>query len=166
MDQMPIFFYLSSGRTLSTSGERTVNGRTTSSTLRVTVSVMVTATGELLKAMIIFKGKTRARIETREFPTYPIEILYACQDRARMDECVMRSWIQLVLKPYVEQAPPCVQPVLFLDSFRCHMMASVVNDIQDLGVQIKTIPGGCTGLCQPIDIGIGKPLKSRAQHLW
>lgn len=83
-----------------------------------------------------------------------------------MDERVMRSWIQLVLKPYVEGAPPGVQPVLFLDSFRCHMMASVVNNIQDLGVQIKTIPGGCTGLCQPIDIGIGKPLKSRAWHLW
>ena len=33
-------------------------------------------------------------------------------------------------------------------------------------MQIETIPGGCTGLCQLIDIGIGKPLKSRAQHLW
>jgi DDE superfamily endonuclease len=73
----------------------------------------------------------------------------------------------MVLKPYVEGAPPGIQPVLFLDSYQCHMMASVVNDIQqDLGVQIETIPGGCTGLCQPIDIGIGKPLKSRAQHLW
>ena len=167
MDQTPIFFDMSSGRTLNTSGERTVNGRTTSSsTLRVTVSVTATASGELLQPMIIFKGKPGARIETREFPTYPIENLYACQERAWMDERVMRSWVRTVLKPYVEGAPPGVQPVIFLDSYRCHMMASVVNDIQDLGVQIETIPGGCTGLCQPIDIGIGKPLKSRARHSW
>ncbi len=67
----------------------------------------------------------------------------------------------------MEGAPPGVQPVPFLDSFRCHMMASVVNDMQDLGVHLKTIACGCTGgLCQPIDIGIGKPLESRAWHLW
>ena len=42
-------------------------------------------------------------------------------------------------------------------------MASVGNDIQDLGVQIETIPGGLTGLCWPIDIGIGKPSKFRAR---
>ena len=75
---------------------------------------------------------------------------------------VMRNWVHMVLKPYVEQAPPGGQPFVFLDSCCCHMMASVVNDFQDLGVQIETIPGGCTGLCQPISIGIGKPLKSQA----
>jgi hypothetical protein len=64
-------------------------------------------------------------------------------------------WVRLVLKPYVEEAPPGVQPLILLDSYCCHLMASVVNVINDLGVQIETIPGGCTGLCQPIDIGIG-----------
>ena len=65
------------------SGEQTVNGRTTSlSTLQVTVTVTVTASGELLKPMIVFKGKPGVRIETREFPSYRIENLYACQDQA------------------------------------------------------------------------------------
>ena len=45
-------------------------------------------------------------------------------------------------------------------------MASVVDKISELGVQVEHIPGGCTGLCQPIDIGIGKPLKSRVRNLW
>lgn len=56
------------------------------------------------------------------------------------------------MKPYV------LQPVLLLDSYRCHMMARIVNDIQVLGVEILRIPGACRGLCQPVDIGIGKPL--------
>ncbi len=46
------------------------------------------------------------------------------------------------------------------------MMASIVNNIQDPGVKILHIPGGCTGLCQPVDIDIGKPLKTRARQPW
>jgi hypothetical protein len=66
-----------------------------------------------------------------------------------MEKCVMRMWVRLVLKPYVEMAPGNIQPVLLLDSYRCHMMTSIVNDIQDLGVEFLHIPGGCTGLCEP-----------------
>ncbi len=52
-------------------------------------------------------------------------------------------------------------PLLILDSYRCHMMASVVSKIQELGVEVKHIPGGCTSLCQPVDVGFNKPFKSR-----
>ena len=44
------------------------------------------------------------------------------------------------------------------------MMASVVQKIQqELGVEVKHIPGGCTFLCQPVDVGFNKPFKDR---LW
>ena len=51
-------------------------------------------------------------------------------------------WVDMVLKPYVDKALEDVVPILFLDSYRCHMMNSVVDAIQDLGVQVKHIPGG------------------------
>ncbi len=145
-----------------------MNGRTSSSsTLRVIVAVTITASGKFLKPLIIFKGKPGARIESREFPTFDASNFYACQERAWMDERVMKMWIRLVLRPYVETAPAKIQPVLLLDSYRCHMMATIVQDIEDSGVKIINIlPGGCTGLCQPVDIGIGKLLKSRARHHW
>ena len=69
-------------------------------------------------------------------------------------------WVKMVLKPYVDAAPQNVVPLLFLDSYHCHMMNSVVNAIQNLGVEVKHIPGGCTSLCQPVDIGINKPFKA------
>jgi hypothetical protein len=34
------------------------------------------------------------------------------------------------------------------------MMAGVVTRIQILGVEVVHIPGGCTSLCQPVDIGV------------
>jgi hypothetical protein len=57
-------------------------------------------------------------------------------------------------------------PILFLDSYRCHMMASVMSKIQDLGVEVQHIPGGCTSLCQPIDIGVNEPFKNRLHSKW
>ena len=55
-------------------------------------------------------------------------------------------------------------PYLALDSYQCHMMQSVVHAIQDLGVEVLHIPGGCTGLCQPLDFGVNKPLKKIVQE--
>ncbi len=46
------------------------------------------------------------------------------------------------------------------------MMASVVYKTQELGVKVKHIPGGCTSLCQLVDIGFNKPFKSRVQKMW
>ena len=56
--------------------------------------------------------------------------------------------------------------VLLLDSYRCHMMSSVTKKIADLGIEIRHIPGGTTGLCQPIDVGIGRPFKNRIRNKW
>ena len=52
-----------------------------------------------------------------------------------------------ILKPYVAIAWEHVIPLLILDSYHCHMMASVVTRIQELRIEVKHIPGGCTSLC-------------------
>jgi hypothetical protein len=46
------------------------------------------------------------------------------------------------------------------------MMASVVGKISELGIEVIHIPGGCTGLCQPLDVGMNKPFKHRVRDLW
>ena len=84
---------------------------------------------------------------------YPEGMIYACQDNAWMDERVMLMWVNMALKPYVDTAPEKVVPLLFLplshDEFGC-----------------QHIPGGCTSLCQPIDIGINKPFKAFLHKAW
>ena len=85
-----------------------------------------------------------------------------------MDERCMLIWVDQILGPYlaVNTPPPGVQPVILLDSYQCHMMASVVSKISALGVEVIHIPGRCTGLCQPLDVGINRPFKSCIQQLW
>ena len=70
-----------------------------------------------------------------------------------MDETVILAQVAQVLQPYVDTAPEDIIPILIIDSYRCHMMTSVVQKIQELGEEIKHIPGGCTSLCQPVDAG-------------
>ena len=46
------------------------------------------------------------------------------------------------------------------------MMVSVVMRIQELGIEVKHIPGGCTSLCQPVDVGFNKPFKDWVRRQW
>ena len=59
MDQTPLFFSMTPRRTLAQTGSRTVNVRSSSSsTMRVTVAVTITADGGVLKPMIVYKGSS------------------------------------------------------------------------------------------------------------
>ena len=80
----------------------------------------------------------------------------------------MGQWVDNVLSAYLLANPPLegVIPVLLLDSYRCHMMASVVSRIEALGVEVIHIPGGCTGLCQPLDVGVNRAFKARVRRMW
>ena len=167
MNQTPVPFGYDPKSTLELIGRRTVHVRkSTSDTKRATLALTVTASGKALIPLIVFKRKPNGRIVTCEFPTYPEGLEYACQDNTWMDERVMLLWVEKVLKPYVEAAPDGIIPILFLDSYRCHMMSSVVDSIQALGVEVEHIPGGCTYLCQPVDVGINKPFKKQLRDRW
>jgi hypothetical protein len=122
-------------------GVRTVQVCTsTNDTKRAMVAVTITSLGFLLPSMVVFKGNPNGRITKTEFCYYPTNHQYRCQDNAWMDEGVMIAWINKVLKPYIANAPEDIIPLLILDSYRCHMMGSVVQRIQELGIEVRHIP--------------------------
>ena len=169
MDQTPVYFSYHRNKTLAKHGIKTVHLRiSTSDTRRATCALTCTAAGDFLSPMMIYKGKAKGHIATREFQHHDPSSLYACQDIAWMDEVCMLRWVDEILKPYlkVNPPPPGIVPVILFDAYRCHMMASVTDAIAELGIETIHIPGGCTGLTQPLDVGINKPLKSRVRVLW
>jgi hypothetical protein len=169
MDQTPLHFSYHSSHTLEKRGTRTINVRKSSNgTKRATAALTVTAAGDFLTPMIVFKGKPDGTIAARELPTLDPTSIYACQEAAWMDERCMIMWVDEIFSPYLAANPPPegVQPVLLLDSYRCHMMASVVSRIEALGVLVIHIPGGCTGLTQPLDVGINRSFKARCRRRW
>jgi hypothetical protein len=76
-----------------------------------------------------------------------------------------KAWFDKVTM-LVAMAPVGIIPILFLDSFKLHLLGSVANPIQGLGVEFEIIPPGCTGLVQPIDAGINKPFKANMRKIY
>ena len=124
----------------------------------------------MLPPFLIFKGKPIKRIVMREFSTFSTQAQYACQNKAWMDEARMHVWVQVILKPWKEARdsnnPSMQPPIIILDAYRVHQMGSVVNHIQMMGIEVLHILAGCTYLCQPIDVGINKPIKCGLGDKW
>ena len=120
----------------------------------------------MLPPLLIFKGAANGRITKEELTTYPESGHYLCQPKAWMDEQVMTKWTDLVLIPWKNAKLPGVVPSLILDAYCVHMMGNIVNQIQSLGIEVVHIPGGCTYLCQPVDVGINKTIKSGMRDKW
>ena len=71
----------------------------------------------------------------------------------------MNLLIGLVLIPRKNTRKLGIVPLLILGAYIVHMMGSIVNRIQSLGIKVQHIPGGCTWLCQPTDIRVNCLIK-------
>jgi hypothetical protein len=72
----------------------------------------------------------------------------------------------LGVDPLEDSRDPGVILVLILDVYCIHMMGSVVNCIQSLGIEVQHIPAGCTYLWQPVDVEINHPIKKEMTDQW
>ena len=82
----------------------------------------------------------------------------------------MHVWIDLILQPFKDEQDARdldgSPAILTLDVYYIQMMGSVVNQIQSMGIEVIHILESCTYLCQPVDAGIKKPLKSAMHKRW
>ncbi len=70
-------------QTINQRGAHTINMRTgTDDSKHCTVALTVTASGEMLMPMVVYKGTRHGRIATRELHDHPQEIKYAMQPKA------------------------------------------------------------------------------------
>jgi hypothetical protein len=167
MDQTNVYFKQSPKRTIDMKGARTVHMRMgADDSKRCTVAFTVTSSGRKIAPMIVYPAVPGGVIERRELPTHPTGMHYTVQKKGWFDKHVMLEWVNNVLAPYVVTAPPDVIPLLLLDSFKVHLKGTITNAIQALGVEIKFIPAGCTGLVQPINVGFNEPFKTYMTHLY
>jgi len=116
--------------------------------------------------MVVYEGTENGTIKKRELQHHHPTCIYETQENAWIDERVMLRWAEDVLAPYGALTPPGIIPIILMDSYRCHIMASVVNVIQDLGCEVVHIPGSCTALVQPLNVGYNKPFKVRIYAAW
>ena len=167
MDETAVVFDMSPEYTYDKKGSKTITIRTTGGEKkRATVSITITASGKVLKPHIIYKGKPEGLISESELPRHPKGAVYSTQVNAWMDETVFYTWIDSVLVPHINTAPEGIEPLLIMDGCRVHKMKGVNERLSELGVRVELLPPGCTGLLQPVDVGINRTFKAVMRRQW
>jgi DDE superfamily endonuclease len=55
---------------------------------------------------------------------------------------------------------------LLLDEYKVHLTGRVHAEFIRLNTEVDILPGGYTSRLQPMDVGLNKPFKSYARHLF
>lgn len=169
MDETPVPFYYGGTSTLEKKGTRTVHMHAVGEKMRATLFVAIDKSGEMMSPFLVFKGTPNGRIEKKELVTFSKDAFYCCQKNAWCDEKVMIHWIDTAFKAWVQMRRaqyPGVTPLLVMDAHTVHFLRSVVNRIENMGCDVLFIPAGCTYLCQPVDVGMNRPLKRELKLQW
>lgn len=158
MDEVPMVFDTVPSTTLNKRGEKDVRVKTTGGEKkRYTAVLSVSAAGEFLPTMVIFRGKRDPKdVEI------PRGWVVCFNDKAWMREDVMIRWVKEILRPYTQRR----QALLVMDSFSAHITANVRAELDRINAYPAIIPGGCTSKAQPLDVVINKPYKDRIRKFW
>ena len=163
MDETAVYLNCSPSRTVHQKGEKTVSimiGGTSSR--RFTLAVTVAMDGTKLPLFVIFKGVPGGRVEKQLTAELPEGVVGCVQRKGWMDNRTMNIWYESVFKPYVSGCTE--RSGLLLDDFKCHRSAELQTKMDEANADRYMIPPHYTGLLQPCDVGINKPLKDRLKE--
>lgn len=153
MDVTPVCFDMPSGTTIDRRGKREIIVCGTGAhKRRLTVTLVCTAAGEMLKPSITFKAKTDCLLKT----------LNVSNADAVVDSHLMIQWIRRVLLTHTQGH----HALLVFNTFRGHLTDDVVQKLAENNITHITIPGGCTSKVQPLDVSINKPFKDYLCGAW
>ena len=120
---------------------------------QVTVAACVSASGQSIPPLIIWKRKTMtADMAVGEIPGTQ----YQCSDKGWMNSTIFYSWFK---KLFLRYAPASRPLLLLLDGHSSHYCPDAINLAAEMGVIIFTLPPNTTHLTQPLDKGVFGPFK-------
>lgn len=97
----------------------------------------------------------RKRIPNEAFPK---GIVVRAQEKGWMDDELVLDWIKSVWQNR-PGAMLAKRSLLVLDSFRGHLTDRVKKQLGSIRTDMAVIPGGLTGVLQPLDVSINRPFK-------
>jgi hypothetical protein len=144
----------------------------------------VSAAGNLLPPHCVYEGKT-SRSTPSEFATSRKEcdnanfrfVFSGKTGNHWSNQKTMREWADDVLAPYLAQKkaelglPPSQKALLTWDVWAVHRSAELGDWMRENhpNILIDFVPGGCTSVGQPLDVGLNRPFKHAvkvAYHSW
>lgn len=161
MDETPVWFDMPYNKTLAKTGSKTVAIRTCGGEKkRVSVVLCVSADGQKLKPLVIFRGKRMDKSLT-----VPDNIITCMQENAWMSDAGMKIWRDKCFLPHIKRQRQ-TKTLLALDMFKPHIAEDFLQSLRQNGVSPAVILAGITSLAQPLDVCINKPFKDRLRFSW
>ena len=146
-----------------------------------TVVVGISAAGDALPFQVIYGGKSKRSLPTttsmqyKEAQQLGFEICYSNTDTYWSTFDLMCSYVSNILVPYWSRqkelvaAPPDQECILQLDVWSVHKSLAFRTWLSKTypWIKYRFVPGNCTGIAQPCDVGVQRPFKlavKRSQH--
>lgn len=187
MDQTPLPFEYLSGRTYALKGDKTIWVKATKSgwdKRQATIMLTVFADGvPRVPPVIIFRGSDNLEEQERyygeERKRYDNRVVVWFNEKGYANESIMLKWFVTYLIPALNNderqvvegpaTPDGTSPLLegppnpsiiVLDAAKFHRTDAVLECLRSWDIKASLIPGGCTGLIQPLDVSINGPFKN------
>ena len=118
----------------------------------------VTASGQKLKPIIIFKRKTMPKVR------FPPGVVVLVNEKGWFNNDTMKDWRKIWDERQGREADPN-KSLVILDSAPSHLHENSRNELKKSS-KVAVIPGGCTRFVQPLDISVNKSFKDHLQTHW
>lgn len=159
LDETPVPFEYLAGRTYDIKGAKEVKAKTDRSgwdKRQATLILYIFADGiSRINPTLIFHGAEEGKILETEGHNYHPDVDVFFNKTAYNNEALFKSWIGKKLMPALEGR----DSLLVMDVASFHKTPDILELLRDKKVVTSLIPGGCTGLLQPLDTAINKPFK-------
>jgi hypothetical protein len=171
IDETPIPFEYLEGKTYDLTGSRTISAETDRSGWDKRQATLVLylfpdGVGTRIKPKLIFHGASgdRNRILNKEQHRYHKGVTVEFNPTAYNTEELFLKFIDEELLPALASGSERQKSLLLLDVFAGHTTETVLSKLHSAGIVTSLIPGGCTGLLQPLDTAVNKPFKNYLRH--
>jgi len=160
MDEVPVWLDFTPDHTLDIKGSKEVSLKcTTKYKVRATLVLAVFADGKKLPPMIVFKESSGNLPKKIQGAYDSKRIIIKANKKGWMNETLLEEWINEIWAPNIKQNESYI---LIWDSFAPHKTKKIVDNlINEYDTDVLIIPGGCTPVLQPLDVGINKPVKDK-----
>jgi hypothetical protein len=171
MDQTQVTLLMGAGLTFERIGAKQVPAVGLEDKRAFTLVVAVSASGDLLPFQSIYQGKTALSVPSKNSLGHAEAIAKGFYfDPSGTDTYwanieTMKRWTELILIPYwmekkAELGIAQQECILQLDAWKVHttVFKEWITSTYPW-ITLDFVPGGCTGVAQPCDVGIQRPLK-------
>ncbi|EMT63314.1 Pogo transposable element with KRAB domain [Fusarium odoratissimum] len=125
----------------------------------ITILECISATGKVLRPLVIFKGKT---VQQQHFPE-KLDFLedweFTCSEKGWTNNHIALIWLKTVFIPSTKPENPKEPRLLILDGHGSHMTEDFLFECYNNNIFVLFLPAHASHVLQPLDVAVFGPLK-------